>query len=83
MDGGALGPSTHDVSAAIEISSVRARRGVSMYPCVTRYALRVTIQSMPDDQNQQAGRKDIKIALTFGVVAATVQMGVLLWLMYC
>ena len=38
---------------------------------------------MPDDQKQQAGQKDIKIALTFGVVAATVQMGVLLWLLYC
>jgi len=38
---------------------------------------------MTDDQKEQAGPKDIKIALTFGVLAATVQMGVILWLMYC
>ena len=28
-------------------------------------------------------RTGLKVALTFGIIAATIQMGVILWLMYC
>ena len=37
---------------------------------------------MADDQDH-SGRTGLKVAFTFGVIAATIQMGAILWLMYC
>ena len=33
--------------------------------------------------NDETERKDIKRALIFGVVMATIELGVVLWLAYC
>ncbi|HEX3867672.1 MAG TPA: hypothetical protein VHV78_13005 [Gemmatimonadaceae bacterium] len=30
-----------------------------------------------------SGRKGLRVALTFGIVAATIEIGVVLWMMYC
>jgi hypothetical protein len=37
---------------------------------------------MPDDRDRP-GSTGLRIALAFGVVAATLEMAALLWLMYC
>jgi hypothetical protein len=31
----------------------------------------------------ETGRKGIRAALTFGIVAATIELGIVLWMMYC
>jgi hypothetical protein len=33
--------------------------------------------------NERGGKTALRSALIFGVVAATVEMGVVLWMMYC
>jgi hypothetical protein len=33
--------------------------------------------------NEKGGRSALRAALVFGVVAATVEMGIVLWMMYC
>ena len=38
---------------------------------------------MAENRDQHSGRTGLKLALGFGVVAATIQMAVILWLMYC
>jgi hypothetical protein len=37
----------------------------------------------PRAQAQAQQRRDLRRALTFGIVMATVQMGILLYFMYC
>ena len=32
---------------------------------------------------ERATRKGVRAALTFGIIAATVEMGFVLWMMYC
>lgn len=36
-----------------------------------------------EDADQRAIRRGIRGAVIFGVAAATIEMGILLWLMYC
>ena len=38
---------------------------------------------MNEDRHRHSGRSDLKLALGFGIVAATIQMAAILWLMYC
>ena len=33
--------------------------------------------------NERGGKSALRAALVFGVVAATIEMGIVLWMMYC
>jgi hypothetical protein len=33
--------------------------------------------------NEKGGKAAFRAALVFGVVAATIEMGIVLWMMYC
>jgi hypothetical protein len=33
--------------------------------------------------NERGGRAALRAAMIFGVVAATLEMGIVLWMMYC
>jgi hypothetical protein len=33
--------------------------------------------------NERGGKAGLRAALIFGIVAATLEMGILLWMMYC
>ncbi len=36
-----------------------------------------------DEMNDDKGKPILRAALIFGIVAATIEMGIVLWMMYC
>jgi hypothetical protein len=36
-----------------------------------------------ESMNERGGKAGLRAAMIFGIVAATLEMGVLLWMMYC
>jgi hypothetical protein len=40
-------------------------------------------ENATDEMNDDKGKPVLRAALIFGIVAATIEMGVVLWMMYC
>ena len=45
-------------------------------------AIRATLGDN-DGMNERGGKTALRAAMIFGIVAATVEMGIVLWMMYC
>lgn len=50
---------------------------------VRRIGFDLPLETNRDVANDETERKDIKRALIFGVVMATIELGIVLWLAYC